>query len=61
MTASETKYSICTICDIGCQMRAETDGGKVTKILPHDNPLLARNICYKGTAAPHIKSDHEPL
>lgn len=61
MTASETKYSICTICDIGCQMRAETDGEKVTKILPHDNPMLARNICYKGTAAPHIHNHPDRL
>lgn len=38
-------YTVCTICDAGCQMRAVTDGGRVTKILPHDSPALARNIC----------------
>jgi anaerobic selenocysteine-containing dehydrogenase len=52
-----TTYSVCSICDIGCQVRAEADGGRLERILPHDNPLLARNICFKGTAAPQIH-DH---
>ena len=52
-----TTYSVCSICDIGCQVRAEADGGRLARILPHDNPLLARNICFKGTAAPQIH-DH---
>jgi len=52
--ASVDKYVVCTICDIGCQLRARVEQGVVTRILPHENPVLARNICYKGTAAPLI-------
>ena len=53
---SETKtgYSICTICDIGCQLRSESRDGQLARIKAHDSPAVARNICYKGTAAPHI-------
>ncbi|MCR9097046.1 MAG: molybdopterin-dependent oxidoreductase [bacterium] len=56
---SETKtgYSVCTICDIGCQLRSESRDGKLVRIKAHDSPAVARNICYKGTAAPHIH-DH---
>ena len=48
------RHVVCTICDIGCQLRAEVEDGKLKKILPHENPLLARNVCFKGTAAPQI-------
>ena len=54
-------YSVCTICDIGCQLRAETENGKLTRMIAHDNPLLARNVCYKGTAAPHIHNHPDRL
>jgi anaerobic selenocysteine-containing dehydrogenase len=56
-----TKHVVCTICDIGCQLRAVADDGKVTKILPHEHPLLAKNICYKGTAAPQIHNHADRL
>lgn len=58
---TDTKHVVCTICDIGCQMRAVTKDGKLDKILPHENPLLARNICYKGTAAPQIHNHPDRL
>ena len=64
MTATDstaTTYTVCTICDAGCQMRAVADDGKVVKILPHDSPALARNICYKGTAAPQIHNHPDRL
>ena len=55
MAASkETKYSVCTVCDIGCQLRTEAVDGKVSRVIAHDNPALAGNICYKGTAVPLI-------
>ena len=54
-------YSVCTICDIGCQLRAETEDGKLKRMIAHDNPALARNVCYKGTAAPHIHNHAERL
>ncbi len=53
-SASATKYSVCTVCDIGCQLRTEAKDGKVSRVIAHDNPMLAKNICYKGTAVPHI-------
>ena len=59
--SGETKHVVCTICDIGCQLRAETKDGRLARILPHDNPLLARNICYKGVAAPHIHNHADRL
>jgi len=58
---SETKYSVCTICDIGCQLRSEAKDGKLERVIAHDNPMLAKNICYKGTAAPHIHNHAERL
>ena len=58
---TRTGYSVCTICDIGCQLRAVSVDGVLQKILPHDNPLLARNICYKGTAAPQIHNHADRL
>ena len=58
---SETKYSVCTICDIGCQLRSVAKDGKLDRVIAHDNPMLARNICYKGTAAPHIHNHADRL
>lgn len=54
-------YSICSICDIGCQVRTEATGGKVTRVIAHDNPLLAKNICFKGVAAPSISNADDRL
>ena len=57
----ETRHVVCTICDIGCQMRAESEDGHLTRIRPHENPMLAKNICYKGTAAPHVHNHKDRL
>ena len=54
-------YSVCTICDIGCQLRSEAVDGKVTKVSAHDNPMLAKNVCMKGVAAPQIHNHAERL
>lgn len=57
-----TKYVVCTTCDIWCQLRAEVDEeGKLSKIKQHDNPLFAKHICYKGAAAPDIHNHKERL
>ncbi|MDG2336360.1 MAG: molybdopterin-dependent oxidoreductase [Myxococcota bacterium] len=61
MSEKTTKHVVCTICDIGCQLRAEAENGQVTRILPNENPLLAGNICYKGVAAPHIHNHSDRL
>ena len=56
-----TKYSVCSICDIGCQVRTEAENGKVTRVIAHDNPMLAKNICFKGVAAPRIHNHADRL
>lgn len=57
----KTRYSVCTICDIGCQLRPETRDGKLVAMKAHDNPMLAKNVCYKGIAAPDIHNHAERL
>ena len=54
-------YSVCSICDIGCQLRTTAKDGQVERIQAHDSPALAKNICYKGTAAPHIHNHADRL
>lgn len=54
-------YVVCTICDVGCQLRAEVVDGRLRRIHPHDHPVLARNICFKGTAAPQIHGHPDRL
>lgn len=61
MAKNQQIYSVCTICDIGCQLRAETEGGKLKRMIAHDNPALARNVCYKGTAAAHVHNHADRL
>ena len=56
-----TGYSVCTICDIGCQLRTTAKDGRVERVDAHDNPALRKNICYKGTAAPHIHNHEDRL
>ena len=59
--ATEHKYTVCTICDIGCQLRTEVKDGKLERVIAHDHPGLAKNVCYKGIAAPHIHNHAEFL
>src|SRR3954453_3033172 len=56
-----TKHVVCSICDIGCQLRAESVDGGLSRILPHEDPILAANICFKGTAAPRIHNHPDRL
>ena len=60
-STTRTGYSVCTICDIGCQFRAESVDGQLVRIKAHDSPAVARNICYKGTAAPMIHNHTDRL
>lgn len=57
----KTGYTICSVCDIGCQLRSTAKDGKVVRVDAHDSPALRRNICYKGTAAPHIHNHEDRL
>lgn len=52
---------VCTICDIGCQLKAESVDGVITKVRPHDHPILRKNVCYKGTASPMIHNHTDRL
>jgi anaerobic selenocysteine-containing dehydrogenase len=59
---AKAKHVVCSICDIGCQLRATTDSeGRLAKILQHEDPFQAANICYKGTAAPQIHNHPDRL
>ncbi len=58
---AEAKYSVCSICDIGCQVRTEVKDGQVSRVIAHDNPMLANNICFKGVAAPSIHNHPDRL
>ena len=40
---------------------AESEEGRVTCVIAHDNPLLAKNICFKGVAAPNIHNAPDRL
>ena len=59
--SEKNSYSVCTVCDIGCQLRTEVQNGKVHRVIAHDNPMLAKNICYKGVAVPSIHNHPERL
>ncbi len=56
-----TGYTVCSICDIGCQLRAESVDGRLERMRAHDSPVLAKNVCYKGTAAPHVHNHADRL
>lgn len=58
---ADLKHVVCSICDIGCQLRAEARDGALHRIHPHGNPIMARNICFKGTAAPQIHTHPDRL
>ncbi len=51
-TSTQEKTVLCASCDISCQLRAEVESGRVTRIKSHPNPLLRDNICMKGIYAP---------
>ena len=54
-------YSVCTICDIGCQLRSEAKDGKLVSVRAHDHPALAKNICFKGVAAPDLHNHKDRI
>ena len=60
-TDESMPHVVCSICDIGCQVRGHQENGKLKRILPHSNPLLAPNICFKGVAAPEIHNHPDRL
>ena len=36
----KSTYSVCTICDIGCQLRTESVDGRVDRVIAHDLSLI---------------------
>ena len=49
---TQTGYSICSICDIGCQVRTESERWSCEAAI--ENDLVGKNICFKGVAAPDL-------
>ncbi|MEP3423007.1 MAG: molybdopterin-dependent oxidoreductase [Erythrobacter sp.] len=47
-----TKRVICASCDIACNVVAEVQKERVTRIRSSDNPIFRDNICMKGIIAP---------
>jgi anaerobic selenocysteine-containing dehydrogenase len=37
------------------------EDGKLSQVIAHDNPMLAKNICFKGTAAPDIHNHNDRI
>jgi len=40
-----TGYSVCSICDIGCQLRTTAKDGRVLRIQAHDSPATMPSGC----------------
>jgi anaerobic selenocysteine-containing dehydrogenase len=47
-----TKRVVCQSCDICCNVIAEVQKGRVTRVRSSDNPIFRDNICMKGIIAP---------
>ena len=41
----ETKRAVCTVCDIACQLHVDVEEGRVLRVTPPDNPIVADNFC----------------
>ena len=42
--SAANSYSVCSICDIGCQLRSEARDGKVQRVIAHDNPCSQKHL-----------------
>lgn len=40
----ETKRAVCTVCDIACQLHVGVKDGRVLRVTPPDNPIVA-DVC----------------
>ncbi|MEV6657274.1 molybdopterin-containing oxidoreductase family protein [Nocardia fluminea] len=49
-----SKRAVCTVCDIACQLQVEVSDGRVTRVSPSANPVIAENYCLKGISAPRL-------
>ena len=47
-----TRKSLCTSCDIYCQVQTDVADGKIVRVRPTDTRPLRANICMKGVHAP---------
>ena len=57
----ETKRAVCTVCDIACQLHVDVEEGRVLRVTPPDNPIVADNFCLKGISAPRLYDRPERL
>lgn len=56
-----TKRAVCTVCDIACQLHVEVDNGRLLRVSPPTNPVVAENFCLKGISAPRLYDRPERL
>jgi anaerobic selenocysteine-containing dehydrogenase len=52
---------VCTVCDIACQLHVDVEEGRVLRVTPPDNPIVADNFCLKGISAPRLYDRPERL
>jgi anaerobic selenocysteine-containing dehydrogenase len=62
----EEHRTFCRLCEVGCGIVAEVEGGRVSKVRPdHDHPVTKGYICNKGVLAAEMHRDparlEEPL
>ena len=49
----KSAYSVCTICDIGCQLRTESIAGRVDRVIAHDNPVQRKYLLQRNRSPSH--------
>lgn len=61
MTSKKTTRTYCAQCFSNCPVKAETEDGKLVKVMPDSDHLYYRPLCPKGTAAPEIVNSPDRL
>ncbi|MBW2417183.1 MAG: molybdopterin-dependent oxidoreductase [Deltaproteobacteria bacterium] len=62
MPADATYIKTCPLCEAMCGLKISVEGGRVTKIRPHEDDVWSRGyICPKGTTLGHLHEDPDRL
>jgi anaerobic selenocysteine-containing dehydrogenase len=60
--AAEVVFRTCTLCEAGCGLAFEVDGGRVMSARPDpDDPFSKGYVCPKGIALPALHNDPDRL
>jgi anaerobic selenocysteine-containing dehydrogenase len=60
--AGEVVFRTCTLCEAGCGLAFEVDGGRVLSARPdHNDPFSKGYVCPKGIALPALHHDPDRL